>query len=180
MNVILSLPLKEVISAFYDEYFVFLFYFAVELVVAAMPETYVERTLEFVSKQVSASHHIEFYLTWATKILTIHAPKEHVFKQQSLIAIQDSLTRKYEALSRVCDFNKYTLKVLLELSGTGTHADRDNSGSDSDTDDDVDDNDSEDDLHNLILIKQNTNGTHDDDVEMQSESDDSSDDMSEG
>lgn len=146
-----------------------------------MPETYVERTLEFVSKQVSASHHIEFYLTWATQILTIHAPKEHVFKQQSLIAIQDSLTRKYEALSRVCDFNKYTLKMLLEMGGTGTHADKDQSGSGSDTDDDDDDdNDSEDDLHNLILIKQNTNGTHDEDVEMQSESDDSSDDMSEG
>lgn len=162
----------------------FLFFcFAVELVVAAMPEMYVERTLEFVSKQVSASHHIEFYLTWATNILTIHAPKEHIFKQQSLIAIQDSLTRKYEALSRVCDFNKYTLKVLLELGEAETQADKDKTGSDSGTDDDDDDddnNDSEDDLHNLILIKQDRNGTHDEDVEMQSESDDSSDDMSEG
>lgn len=144
-----------------------------------MPETYVERTLEFVSKQVSASHHIEFYLTWATKILTIHAPKENAFKQQSLIAIQDSLTRKYEALSRVCDFNKYTLKVLREMNDAGTVGRNEASGSDSDSDDndedDLDDN-------NLILIKQNTNGTHDHDVEMQSNSEQSSDDddMSEG
>lgn len=152
-------------------------YISVELVVTAMPETYVERTLEFVSKQVSASHHIEFYLTWATKILTIHAPKENVFKQQSLIAIQDSLTRKYEALSRVCDFNKYTLKVLREM-GEANAADESkeigsDSESDEDDDDDLDDN-------NLILIKQDTNGSHDQDVEMQSDQSSDDDDMSEG
>lgn len=143
-----------------------------------MPELYMERTLEFISKQISASHHIEFYLTWATKILTIHAPKENVFKQQSLIAIQDSLTRKYEALSRVCDFNKYTLKVLREMGEAANGEVKDESESDSDSndddEDDLDDND-------LILIKQNTNGKHDHDVEMQSNSDQSDDeDMSEG
>lgn len=143
-----------------------------------MPEIYVERTLEFVSKQVSASHHIEFYITWATKILTIHAPKENVFKQQSLIAIQDSLTRKYEALSRVCDFNKYTLKVLREMGEANAADENKESGSDSDSDEDDDDEDDLDDS-NLILIKRDTNGSHDQDVEMQSDQS-SEDDMSEG
>lgn len=152
-------------------------YISVELVVTAMPEMYVERTLEFVSKQISASHHIEFYIIWATKILTIHAPKENVFKQQSLIAIQDSLTRKYEALSRVCDFNKYTLKVLREMGDANAAGEIKESGSDSDSDDD----DNEDDLDdsNLILIKRDTNGSHDQDVEMQSDQS-SDEDMSEG
>lgn len=88
----------------------------VELVVASLPDLYVERALEFVSKQVSASHHIEFYLNWSRHLLTIHAQKEGVFKQQSLISMQDSLNRKYEALSKICDFNKYTLKVLREMA----------------------------------------------------------------
>lgn len=77
---------------------------------------YVERALEFISKQVNSSHHIEFYLNWAKNLLTIHAQKEGVFKQQSLISMQDSLTRKYDALSKICDYNKYTLKVLREMS----------------------------------------------------------------
>lgn len=145
-----------------------------------MPDMYVERTLEFISKQVSGSHHIEFYLTWATKILTIHAPKENLFKQQSLIAIQDSLTRKYEALSRVCDFNKYTLKVLREMGEASTVAKKEDGESDDDDSDEDDDDEDDLDDNNLILIKKNTNGTHDHDVEMQSDSEQSSDDMSEG
>lgn len=141
--------------------------------VTALPEIYVERTLEFVSKQISASQHIEFYLIWATKLLTIHASKENVFKQQSLISIQDSLTRKYEALSKMCDFNKYTLKVVREMGESNVKTECDESEAESDEDEsDIDDN-------NLLLIRQHTNGTHDDDddVEMQMQSD-SSDEMS--
>lgn len=136
---------------------------------------YVERMLEFISKQVSTSHHIEFYLNWATKILTIHAGKEYVFKQQSLISIQDSLTRKYEALSKVCDFNKYTLKVLNEMNESNAATKNEGSKSDSDSDDDDDEDEDDDNLDsNLIMIRQNTNGTHDHDVEMNSDSQQSS------
>lgn len=136
-----------------------------------MPEMYVERTLEFVSKQVSASHHIEFYLSWATKILTIHAPKENIFKQQSLVSIQDSLQRKYDVLSKVCDFNKYTLKVLREM-GEANESDQDEGdGTDSESDDDQDEYDD----NNLLLIRSNTNGTQIHDVEMKTDSEQSSD-----
>lgn len=142
-----------------------MWHITVELVLSALPEIYAERTLEFVSKQVSASHHIEFYLSWATKLLTIHASKENAFRQQSLISIQDSLTRKYEALSKVCDFNKYTLKVLRELGEANGAEDQENATDDSD-DDELDDN--------LILVRQN--GSQNQDVEMHTDSD--SDDMS--
>lgn len=135
---------------------------------------YVERTLEFVSKQINASHHIEFYLLWATKILTIHASKENVFKQQSLISIQDSLQRKYEALSKVCDFNKYTIKVLREMADAAAQDQFKTENSESDNDeDDVDD---EDDDANLMLIRQN--GSSNQDIEMQTDSEQSSDEMS--
>lgn len=133
---------------------------------------YVERTLEYVSKQVSSSHHVEFYLNWATKILTIHAPKENLIKQQSLISIQDSLQRKYDALSKVCDFNKYTLKVLIEMGQANANGQDEEGDASSDSDeDDIDDN-------NLILIRQDRNDTQDHDVEMQTDSQQSSDDMS--
>lgn len=156
------------------------FKFLVELVVSAMPEMYVERTLEYVSRQVSSSHHVEFYLNWATKILTIHASKENLIKQQSLISIQDSLQRKYDALSKVCDFNKYTLKVLIEMGQANENGQDENGDGKSDSDENDDEDEDEDDIDdtNLILIRQDRNGTQDQDVEMQTDSEQSSDDMS--
>lgn len=137
---------------------------------------YVERLLEFVSKQISESHHIEFYLSWSTKLLTTYASKENIFRQQSLISIQDSLLRKYEALSKVCDFNKYTLKVLIEMGEEAEPSQNQNDDtSDKDDDDDGDDDDDDDDdmdESNLLLIK-GSNGAHDSDVEMPTDSDES-------
>lgn len=150
--------------------FLFFFQITVELVATSLPNAYVERILEFVSKQISNSHHIEFYLNWSTKLLTAHAPKENIFKQQSLVSIQDSLTRKYDQLSKVCDFNKYTLKVLIEMGEAKASANA--NGTNGEADDDSDDSDDEDvDENNLMLIRQQTNGDHDDDsdVEMASE-----------
>lgn len=143
---------------------------------------YVERLLEFVSKQISTSHHVEFYLSWATKLLTTHASKENVLKQQSLISIQDSLQRKYDSLSKVCDFNKYTLRVLQEAVETNASGDRmSDADDDDDDDDDSDDNDRHDlDEDKLMLINPNSNDAQDHDVEMQtdSDSDESTDAMS--
>lgn len=141
---------------------------------------YVERLLEFVSKQISTSHHIEFYLSWATKLLTTHASKENVLKHQSLISIQDSLQRKYDALSKVCDFNKYTLKVLQEIAETNASGEQMSDADDDNSNDSDDDDDSHDlDENNLMLINSNSNGgAHDHDVDMQTDSDsDSEDDM---
>lgn len=153
-------------STFHSFVFVFLFFFlVVELVVTALPNIYAERTLEFVTKQITASHHIEFYLNWSTKLLTVHAAKENVFKHQSLLATQDALTRKYDALSKVCDFNKYTLKVLIEMADAKEVAEngRQKANGADDDDDDVD-MDSDSDESNLMLIRQ-TNADHDHDVD---------------
>lgn len=139
---------------------------------------YVERLLEFVSKQISSSHHVEFYLSWATKLLTTHASKENVLKQQSLISIQDSLQRKYDSLSKVCDFNKYTLQVLQEIAETNGRNDQ-MSNTDDDDDSDSEENDDNDlDENNLILINPNSNGKQDDDVDMQTDSEGSANEMS--
>lgn len=144
--------------------------FTVELVVAALPDIYAERTLEFCTKQITVSHHIEFYLNWSTKLLTIHAAKENVFKHQSLLATQDALTRKYEALSKICDFNKYTLKVLIEMADAKEAAENGKKkphGSDGNDDDDDDvDMNSDSDEDNLMLIRRT------DDVDEKDEADD--------
>lgn len=141
---------------------------------------YAERILEFVSKKISESHHIEFYLSWSTQLLTIHAPKENIFKQQSLLSVQDSLTRKYDALSKICDFNKYTLKVLIEMGKEAAASQYKNEGifgeSDEEDEEEEDDDDDDDDFdeENLFLMKQPNNGTNDSDVDMQTDSGESS------
>lgn len=139
---------------------------------SALPNIYAERTLEFVSKQVTASNHIEFYLNWSTKLLTIHADKENVFRHQSLLLTQDALTRKYDALSKVCDFNKYTLKVLIgmadakEVAANGNEKSNDGDGSDDDVD-----MDSDSDEDNLMLIR-GTNSDDDDGDDNENHQDD--------
>lgn len=141
---------------------------SVELVATSLPDIYVERILEYVSKQINNSHHIEFYLNWSTKLLTAHAPKDNLFKQQSLVSIQDSLTRKHEQLSKVCDFNKYTLKVLIEMSDAKVQA---TSNTGINHDDENSDSDSQDLEDNLMLLKTNGHNEADDsDVSMASES----------
>lgn len=137
-----------------------------------MPDIYAERTLEFVSKQITASHHIEFYLNWSTNLLTIHAAKENVFKHQSLLGTQDALTRKYDALSKVCDFNKYTLKVLIEM-GEAKEATAENSNGAGNNDDD-ENMDSDSDESNLMLVRRTNEDDNDvatSDEEMSADSD---------
>lgn len=141
---------------------------SVELVATSLPDIYVEQILEYVSKQINNSHHIEFYLNWSTKLLTAHAPKDNLFKQQSLVSIQDSLTRKHEQLSKVCDFSKYTLKVLIEMCDAKAQAQAD---AEINNDDENTDSDSQDLEDNLMLLKaSHRNNIGDSDASMKSES----------
>lgn len=115
-----------------------------ELIVRSLPDTYAERTLQFIAKYLNTSHHVEFYLNWACSILTFHGPKDNILSHQSLLTLQQSLSRKYELLSKVCDFNKYTMQVLANMS---------NGKAD---DEQVDDEQSDD--ENLILLRTTSNG----------------------
>lgn len=87
-----------------------------ELIVRSLPDAYAERTLQFIAKYLNSSHHVEFYLNWACSILTFHGPKDNILSHQSLLTLHQSLSRKYELLSKVCDFNKYTMQVLSNMS----------------------------------------------------------------
>lgn len=119
----------------------------VELVTASLPDEYAHRTLQHVAKQLGASHHVEFYLRWACCLLAAHGPKEDVLSHHSLLVLHQNLNRKYETLSRVCDFNKYTLKVLLAMAESVPK------------DDQMQNTDDEDEL-DLVLVRQSNNGTN--------------------
>lgn len=128
-----------------------LFSFAVALVTAALPDEYAHRTLQFAAKQLSTSRHVEFYLQWACSLLTIHGPKEDVLSHHALLALHESLSRKYEQLSKVCDFNKYTLRVLSTVTSEAVVKSAD---VEEDDDEDMQSEDEED----LVLVRAKQNG----------------------
>lgn len=129
----------------------FTFDFKVELIVRSLPDVYAERTLQFIAKYLNASHHVEFYLHWACSILSFHGPKDNILSHQSLLTLHQSLSRKYELLSKVCDFNKYTMQVLLNMANEVPERVT------------VDGDESDDD-ENLVLIRSNGNDHDEEDA----------------
>ncbi|XP_055921659.1 periodic tryptophan protein 2 homolog [Eupeodes corollae] len=141
----------------------------VELVCSTLPNEYAHRTLQAVTGLLRKSPHIEFYLRWACCLLTQHGNKDNVFQHHSLLGLHESLSRKYEMLNKMCDFNKYTLSALLkvgEMRKNKTGA-QENELAEEDHDDDLDDN--------MILLKTSNNLEKDDDF---SEYDDEDEEMS--
>ncbi|KAJ9599045.1 hypothetical protein L9F63_010502, partial [Diploptera punctata] len=92
----------------------------VELIVRSLPEEYMERTLRFVASSLESSQHIEFYLIWIQHLLTLHGPQLQAHSKKAqvmpiMLTLQKNLTRKYEDLCLICDFNKYTLQYISKL-----------------------------------------------------------------
>lgn len=88
----------------------------IDLVIQSLPDEFAHRTLQFVSKIIATSPHIEFYLRWSNMLLTRLGQKENVLTQQTLVTLHQNLNRKYDALNKICDFNKYTIQVLKKLA----------------------------------------------------------------
>lgn len=139
------------------------------MVTSALPDEYAHRTLQFTARQLTASRHVEFYLQWACSLLTVHGPKEDVLSHHSLLALHESLSRKYDQLSKVCDFNKYTLRVLSSVTSSAQAV---ANGSGDEQDEDMDEDEEE-----LVLMQAPHNGTATEDISMD-EGDSSDDDDS--
>lgn len=84
----------------------------IELVIQSLPNEFAHRCLKFVASIIASSPHIEFYLRWSNSLLNRLGPQENVLTQQTLVTLHQNLNRKYEALNKICDFNKYTIQVL--------------------------------------------------------------------
>lgn len=92
----------------------------VEMTVRSLPEVYLERALKFVASSLESTHHIEFYLIWVQHLLTVYGSTLQASSREAqvtpiLLTLQKNLTKKYEELSKICDFNKYTLQYLAKL-----------------------------------------------------------------
>ncbi|GAB0091607.1 Periodic tryptophan protein 2 [Sergentomyia squamirostris] len=88
----------------------------VKLVVRSLPEEFAERLSEIVAQLLMNTPHVQFYLQWACEVITCFGPKENALPHHALLALHQSLSRKYETLSKVCDFNRYTIRVLKSVA----------------------------------------------------------------
>ncbi|KRT80089.1 hypothetical protein AMK59_7776, partial [Oryctes borbonicus] len=89
----------------------------VELTISTLGEQYVEKLLTILANSLEISRHLEYYLHWTQHVLTYHGPR--IKPQQNmpaLISLQKWLTRRHEQLSKICDFNRYTMQYVVRQS----------------------------------------------------------------
>ncbi|XP_077295123.1 periodic tryptophan protein 2 homolog isoform X2 [Arctopsyche grandis] len=88
----------------------------ISLTIANLPDDYLRRVLKTISDLVEGSCHIEFYLHWISSAFTTHGSRaQGMFPMPTLLALEKGLSRKYQQLSDICDFNKYTIRYIKDL-----------------------------------------------------------------
>lgn len=87
----------------------------VKLVSSSLPNKYASQTLQALTGLLRKSIHIEFYLKWICYLLTQHGNKDSVLRYHTLLALHESLSRRYDMLSKICDLNRYMLKNLSNI-----------------------------------------------------------------
>ncbi|XP_072513698.1 PWP2 small subunit processome component [Salminus brasiliensis] len=94
-------------------------YDQVAVVSSSLPDVYVEKLLDFVASSLEKSRHLQFYLTWAQNLLTLHGQKLKNRSAAILPTIQQllkSIQRHHDDLSKLCDWNIYTIRYAKALS----------------------------------------------------------------
>uniref|UniRef100_A0A8B9HX14 PWP2 small subunit processome component n=1 Tax=Astyanax mexicanus TaxID=7994 RepID=A0A8B9HX14_ASTMX len=89
------------------------------VVSSSLPDVYVEKLLNFVASSLEKSRHLQFYLTWAQNLLTLHGQKLKSRSTTMLPTIQQllkSLQKHHDDLSKLCDWNIYTIRYAKALS----------------------------------------------------------------
>ncbi|XP_005742319.1 PWP2 small subunit processome component [Pundamilia nyererei] len=91
----------------------------ISVVCGSLPDIYVEKLLGFIATCLEKSGHLQFYMTWAQNLLMLHGQK---LKNRSgailptLQALQKSIQRHFDDLSKLCDFNMYNIRYAVALS----------------------------------------------------------------
>uniref|UniRef100_A0AAR2KZ89 Small-subunit processome Utp12 domain-containing protein n=1 Tax=Pygocentrus nattereri TaxID=42514 RepID=A0AAR2KZ89_PYGNA len=91
----------------------------VAVVSSSLPDVYVEKLLDFVASSLENSRHLQFYLTWAQNLLTLHGQKLKNRSGAILPTVQQllkSIQRHHDDLSKLCDWNIYTIRYIKALS----------------------------------------------------------------
>ncbi|XP_037945093.1 periodic tryptophan protein 2 homolog [Teleopsis dalmanni] len=86
----------------------------IELICSNLPNQIAGRLLQAVARMLQSTHHIEFYLQWCCCLLNSHGNRDGVFEHHALLSLHESMSRKYELLNKICDFNKYTMRIILD------------------------------------------------------------------
>ncbi|KAK0095746.1 hypothetical protein PV326_007504 [Microctonus aethiopoides] len=85
----------------------------VELTIINMPLIYIERLLKFIGVELEKTRHIHFYLIWVELIFTRHGDKiNSALHMTTLLTLQKSMQQKYDDISKICDFNQYTINFI--------------------------------------------------------------------
>ncbi|XP_062866597.1 PWP2 small subunit processome component [Trichomycterus rosablanca] len=90
-----------------------------EVVASSLPDVYVEKLLYFLGSSLEKSRHLEFYLTWVNHLLIIHGQKLKNRSSAILPTVQQlmkSIQRHHDDLSKLCDWNVYTMRYAIALS----------------------------------------------------------------
>ncbi|KAK6325552.1 hypothetical protein J4Q44_G00048940 [Coregonus suidteri] len=91
----------------------------IAVVCGSLPDVYVEKLLGFIASALERCGHLQFYLSWAQSLLTQHGQKLKTRSGAILPTIQSlqkSIQRHFEDLSKLCDWNMYTIRYALALS----------------------------------------------------------------
>ncbi|XP_013141528.1 PREDICTED: periodic tryptophan protein 2 homolog [Papilio polytes] len=83
----------------------------IELTVRDLEDEYRHRLASSVARLLEDSRHLEQLLVWARALL---APAR--LPQTALLALEKVLTAKYSQLSKICDFNKYTIRCIKSVA----------------------------------------------------------------
>ena len=81
--------------------------------------TYLPLLLAFIAEETQVSRHIQFYLSWTRSLLYNHGNHLKTESKQFTPVLNlmiRNLSGKFDDLSKICDFNKYTMKYLIGVS----------------------------------------------------------------
>ncbi|CAH0717472.1 unnamed protein product, partial [Brenthis ino] len=84
----------------------------IQLTVSSLEEEYAQRLLNSIARLLEDSRHLEHLLIWVKHIVT----NKQKFPQSVLLSLEKVLTVKYSQLSKICDFNKYTIRCIKAVS----------------------------------------------------------------
>ncbi|XP_005178449.1 periodic tryptophan protein 2 homolog [Musca domestica] len=151
-------------------------YIDIQLICSTLPDHLAHRLLQVIARQLQTSPHIEFYLKWSCSLLLTHGNRDGVFQHASLLSLHESLSRKYETLNRICDFNKYTMRVLLNTAKNQYSKNPQLKDASSDQEMNEGEGNDDDDDDGLLLIRSKSNDKAEFEEDDSSEDDDDDDD----
>ncbi|XP_063823658.1 periodic tryptophan protein 2 homolog [Ostrinia nubilalis] len=85
----------------------------IELTVSSLDDDYTDRLLITIARLLEDSRHLEHLLLWVRSLVTV---KKRKFPPSVLLGLEKVLTVKYSQLSKICDFNKYTIRCIKTVA----------------------------------------------------------------